>query len=393
MEAEVLFTANKRPRPAGSVSPDKNRKEENRMKKKLLSLALALVMCLSLAVPALAADPKTVDGCLVLEPGQTILVLNGVTLSLSNPIVGRTTSGHVAEISEADVVHLVPAGTALTFNPSDEKLDELIYMEAMINQTTLEGGIVAGEWASAPLANVGTAKIDIMLDFRSTGEDQTHFIIRPATEEEMKELQKQPAGDKKEETGKPAETEKPASAFTDVDPASPFAEAIKWAVDQKITNGKTATTFGPGDTCTRGQILTFLYRANGSPKTISSGALGAYFEDWKDIPDSFADSARWARDENLSSGLVYGAGNPCTRADVVMYLWQLAKKPTNVHRSNVEKFTDVDASDYNDNDQARSIAWAVAKGITTGTTETTFSPDAVCTRGQIVTFLCRAYGK
>lgn len=365
------------------------------MKKKLLSLALALAMCLSLAVPALAAEPKTVDGCLVLEAGQTILALNGVTFTLSNPIAGRTTSGHVAEISEADVVHLVPAGTALTFNPSDEKLDELIYMEAMINQTTLEGGIIAGQWASAPLANVGTAEIDIMLDFRSTGDDHTHFIIRPATEEELKQLEKQPAGDKKEETPAeaPAETEKPASAFTDVDPASPFAEAIQWAVDQKITNGKTATTFGPGDTCTKGQILTFLYRANGSPKTISSGALGAYFEDWKDIPDSFADSARWARDERLSSGLVYGAGNPCTRADVVMYLWQLAKKPTNVRRSNAEKFTDVDTSDYNDNDRARSIAWAVAKGITTGTTETTFSPDAVCTRGQIVTFLYRAYGK
>ena len=363
------------------------------MKKKLLSLALALAMCLSLAVPALAAEPKTVDGCLVLEAGQTILALNGVTFTLSNPIAGRTTSGHVAEISEADVVHLVPAGTALTFNPSDEKLDELIYMEAMINQTTLEGGIVAGQWASAPLANVGTAEIDIMLDFRSTGDDHTHFIIRPATEEELKQLEKQPAGDKKEETPAetPAETEKPASAFTDVDPASPFAEAIQWAVDQKITNGKTATTFGPGDTCTRGQILTFLYRANGSPKPKAEAALGAYYSDWADIPASFAAAARWVNDEHLirNGGSVFGAATPCTRGEAMTHLWAAAGRPS-VSSSFIKKFTDMQGQSSELSD---AVAWAVQHKITTGTTETTFSPDALCTRGQIVTFLYRAYGK
>ncbi len=156
------------------------------------------------------------------------------------------------------------------------------------------------------------------------------------------------------------------NAFTDVAEDSPFKNAIGWAVRKNITKGTSATTFGPSTTCTHNHILTFLWRANGSPEAEGEG--------------DFAKAIAWAKAEGLAE-TVDGAA-PCTRAQTMVYLWKLAGSPeTEVNSA----FTDVAA----DADYAQAVAWAVEQGITNGTTPTTFSPENTCTRGQIVTFLYR----
>ena len=171
-----------------------------------------------------------------------------------------------------------------------------------------------------------------------------------------------------------------ANKFTDVAANAYYADAVTWAVEKDITSGTTATTFAPDTTCTRAQILTFLWRANGSPvPTIS--------DPFSDVPTGayYADAAVWAYEKGLISGAVFAGDTPATRAATVTYLWKLAGGP-NTSRS---EFSDVPA----DAEYADAVAWAVEKGITSGTSQSTFSPDTVCDRAQIVTFLFRAYSK
>jgi len=167
-------------------------------------------------------------------------------------------------------------------------------------------------------------------------------------------------------------------AFTDVTADSYCYDAAQWAVKQGITAGKTATTFAPGETCTKGQILAFLWRANGQPEPAAANPF-------TDVTQSnyYYKAALWASEQRLVSGSVFGADAPCTRAMAVTYLWTLAGKPAPEKGAS---FTDVAA----DAAYAKAVAWAVEKGITSGKTADTFAPDATCTRGQIATFLYRA---
>lgn len=172
--------------------------------------------------------------------------------------------------------------------------------------------------------------------------------------------------------------ETPASGtqFTDVVADAYFADAVNWAVSEGITTGTTATTFSPDSTCTTAQILTFLWRANGSPAPeVSNAAVPA--------GQYYSDAVNWAYENVLVSGTVFDAAAPCTRSATVTYLWKLAGSPA----ADSAAFTDV----ATEAEYAQAVAWAVAEGITTGSTATTFSPDNTCTRGQIVTFLYRAF--
>ena len=183
----------------------------------------------------------------------------------------------------------------------------------------------------------------------------------------------------------PAEAEKPSAPaaptkFTDVADTSPFATAINWAVEQGITTGLTNTTFGPGEKCTNGQILTLLWRASGSPEP----TIDNPFTD--SISASFQKAAVWAYEKGLVSGTVFGASTPCTRAMTVEYLWKAAGSPATAENAS---FSDVPANAG----YAQAVAWAVENGVTSGTGNGQFSPDNTCTRGQIVTFLYRATGK
>jgi hypothetical protein len=169
-----------------------------------------------------------------------------------------------------------------------------------------------------------------------------------------------------------------SGTFSDVSSGHYAYDAVTWAIDQGITNGTGAGKFSPNLTCTTGQILTFLYRANGSPS-----ASGSSFSDVS-ASDYFYAPSCWAKIQGLVSGSKLAPSSPCTRAQVVTYLWQLAGSPAVTSSAS---FTDVPSSAS----YAQAVQWAVEQGITNGTSTTTFSPDTTCTRGQIVTFLYRAY--
>ncbi len=169
-----------------------------------------------------------------------------------------------------------------------------------------------------------------------------------------------------------------APRFMDVPADAYYAVPVAWAVDKKITSGTSLTTFSPANTCTRAHILTFLWRAVGSPKDSSGNHFNDVCSD-----DYFYNAALWAYDMGMVEGESFEGDLACTRAATVTYLWQCAGSPEPDGECN---FDDVPA----DAPYAEAVARAVENGITTGTSATTFSPNTVCDRGQIVTFLHRA---
>ncbi len=169
--------------------------------------------------------------------------------------------------------------------------------------------------------------------------------------------------------------------FEDVRDGAYYADAVKWAVSKNITSGTSDTTFSPDNTCTRAQILTFLWRAFGSPAPESSNP----FSDVSSS-DYFCNAAVWAFDNDMIDSFTFDGNTPCTRASTVIYLWQISGSPIVEQNNN---FSDVPE----DSDYAEAVAWAVSNNITSGTSDTTFSPDAICSRGQIVTFLNRTINK
>lgn len=175
------------------------------------------------------------------------------------------------------------------------------------------------------------------------------------------------------------ETEPEAPAFADVPASAYYADAVKWAVEQGITSGTSATTFSPNMSCTRAQIVTFLWRANGSPKADGANPFTDVSAD-----AYYYDAVLWAVKQGITSGTSATAFSPdatVTRGQTVTFLYRAAGAPTVSGGS----FADVAADAY----YADAVAWAVKEGITSGTGGNSFSPDAPCTRGQIVTFLYR----
>ena len=175
------------------------------------------------------------------------------------------------------------------------------------------------------------------------------------------------------------ETE-PENPFTDISKNDYFYDAVLWAADKGITSGVTDTLFAPNSSCTRAQMVTFLWRANGSP-------VVDYAINFTDVPADayYADAVRWAVSKGITSGTsatTFAPDMTVTRSQTVTFLYRAAGTPAVSGGS----FADVDANSY----YADAVAWAVSEGITSGTSATTFSPDAACTRGQIVTFLYRA---
>lgn len=173
-----------------------------------------------------------------------------------------------------------------------------------------------------------------------------------------------------------------ANPFTDVAESDYFYDAVLWAVQNGITSGTSATTFAPADGCTRGQIVTFLWRAMGKPEPVSdkNPFVDVYESDY------YYEAVLWAVENRITSGTGGARFSPedrCTRNQVVTFLWRTMHNPTAGNRSN--PFADVYESDY----YYEAVLWAVENGITSGTSPTTFAPTDPCTRGQVVTFLYR----
>ena len=168
--------------------------------------------------------------------------------------------------------------------------------------------------------------------------------------------------------------------FTDVPKGAYYEDAVNWAIGKKITSGTTETTFSPDDVCTNAQILTFIYRAAGSPKpTVKENP----FIDVKPT-DYYYNAALWAYEMEMTEvENVFGADVPCTRGLTAFYLWVSAGFPFTEKTS---QFSDVDE----ENDFAEAISWAVKEKVAYGTSANEFSPDEICSRAQIVTFLKRA---
>ena len=170
--------------------------------------------------------------------------------------------------------------------------------------------------------------------------------------------------------------------FVDVPEGSYYEEAVKWAVEKGITTGTDATHFSPDGICTRAQAVTFLWRAAGSPAAKSAVMP---FADVK-AGSYYYDAVLWAVENGITKGTsetMFSPDTTCSRAQIVTFLWRSQKSPA---AGTANPFTDVKASAY----YADAVLWAVKEDVTKGTTNTTFSPDANCTRAQIVTFIWRA---
>lgn len=167
--------------------------------------------------------------------------------------------------------------------------------------------------------------------------------------------------------------------FADVSTDAYYYEAVKWAAKKGITGGTGDGTFNPNGACTRAHIVTFLWRAAGSPEPKSTVSFA-------DVPAGsyYAKAVAWAVENGITLGTGDGTFSPnatCTRAQSVTFLYRaLGTAPTTVNG-----FTDVTADAF----YADAVAWAVESGVTNGTTDSTFSPNNGCTRAQIVTFLYR----
>ena len=178
----------------------------------------------------------------------------------------------------------------------------------------------------------------------------------------------------------------PASGFADVKPKHYYYNAMLWALERGITSGTSRVTFSPNDTCTRGQVMTFLYAAKGKPEA-----------DWSNNP--FVDVKKnkyyfkpvlWAFQNGITNGVDdthFQPNGGCTRAQVVTFLWALSGKPNPAEGSN--PFKDVKKSNW----YYKAVLWAYQNGITRGVDDTHFGPNQTCTRGQVVTFLYALLGK
>ena len=170
--------------------------------------------------------------------------------------------------------------------------------------------------------------------------------------------------------------------FADIRESAYYHDPVLWAVANNVTNGTSDTTFSPDEGCTRAQVVTFLWRAAGKPDPASSESP---FSDVKEGA-YYYNAVLWAVEKGITNGTsdkTFSPDETCTRAQIVTFLWRYEEQPAPAGTNN--PFADVKPNAYFDS----AVLWAVEKGITNGTSATTFDPEDTCTRAQVVTFLYR----
>ena len=336
--------------------------------KKFTSLILALALCMGLAVPAFAAEygPVSVETEYGVVTFEAAMKGEATTVKFEVPGTG--------ELNDAVYV-------PITLKPgSNLKVDATFGVPYIIYGVSAEGALFITSLIDYFYAD-STDSVDVYFNKISPEDNYNHvlWVWDVDGTDYLVKLGDGTATKPTAATAPTAATEPTAATaptapnFTDVTAGAYYADAVKWAVEKGITAGTTTTTFSPDNTCTTAQILTFLWRANGSPAPAGNNAAvpaGQYY----------TDAANWALEKGLTDD--FSADTPATRAATVTYLWKLAGKPA----AEAAAFTDVDASA----EYAQAVAWAVKEGITAGTSATTFAPDNTCTRGQIATFLHRS---
>ncbi len=198
------------------------------------------------------------------------------------------------------------------------------------------------------------------------------------------EVPTEPSEAPDEPSTEPSEPEIPKdNPFADVKDDDYFAKPVLWAVGKGITNGMSETSFAPNSECTRAQIVTFLWRASGSPEPTNAD------NPFKDVSADayYYKAVLWAVEKGVTTGLsatTFGPNATCTRGQVATFLWRAQGQPEPTNTKN--PFKDVAAKDY----YTKAVLWAVENEVTQGVGGDSFAPNASCTRGQIVTFLFRA---
>lgn len=326
------------------------------MKKSLKYVVTSLVLCLSLSTTALAADQKIVAnnetyGQLLQailsqteDQAMTVRLESDVTVT-STVVIGASDynglfNGEMMTVTSHDITidlngyTLTGAENMSIFQVQDG------YQLTITDQSPEKSGSMVANGAEAVTVDEGA----VYLNELEVAEETENTV--PA---------------------------KPDNPFTDVNESNYFYDPVLWAVDQNITSGTSSTTFSPNQTCTRSQIIAFLWRAASSPEPSGTNPFtdvkaGVYYEK----------AATWAAEQGMVTGTEFKPDDPCTRLMAIEFMWKQAGSP----EASETTFTVVSSD---------AVDWAVEKGVTSGTSDTTFSPDQICTRGQIVTFLYRAF--
>ena len=174
-----------------------------------------------------------------------------------------------------------------------------------------------------------------------------------------------------------------AGTFADVKDSDYFSAPVAWAVGQGITNGTGNNKFSPDQTCTRAHIITFLWRAAGSPEPKAYRDYSPYYD--VELTDYYGKAAAWAAESGITDiqGAYFEPNTPCTRGSTVEYLWRYAR----CEEADTVPFSDVKSGSALE----KAVSWAIRAGVTNGTGGDKFSPNKTVTRGQIVTFLHRCF--
>ena len=331
------------------------------MKRRFTSLLLALVLCLGLTVSASAAEQKITVG------DKTYEALLGALMS-------ETEADEVTARLDSDVT--LTAAVVIGSSDYDGQFKEPAVVSAHKVTVDLNGyTLTAAKDCAVFQVQKGYTLTIVDSSAAKTGK-LVAGVENAVVVDEGGTYNPLPAA----EPEKPAEeTPVVKNPFTDVAESSPYYQGILWAVEKKITTGRTETTFVPGENCSEANILTFLWRASGQPEAASAENP---FGEAVSADAYYYKAALWAFEKGMIDKN-FAPNTPCTRAQAVYFMWIAAGKP----EAEAASFTDVAA----DAAYAAAVNWAVAKGVTKGTGDgTTFSPNSVCIRGQIATFLYRA---
>lgn len=387
------------------------------MKKRMTSLLLALALCLGLTVPALAAEASlrctdsAANGVVRLDAAAPRLyfevtkaegaVVEGILLyfyDAGGTLVSASQSGEASEGWKAKTT------TQFYVDLTDQMTDEFAYdtVYSCVGTVTIDGTTYTAPTVKFRVDSGTTYDVIVYADLASmeylgtyaqTNGKPWNLPQPPARSGKTFAGWKVAGGDligandvvaldgdatvfgvwENAQTSTPA-TPSGGSAFSDVAAGAWYASAVQWAVDQGITAGTGANTFSPNRQCTRGEIITFLWRAAGSPEAENLYGI------WDVTAEQYCfEATQWAAEQDMIEHFGnFAPGDPCTRLMAVDFMWKYAGSPSAAPAG----FTDVNAD---------AVDWAVETGVTTGTSATTFAPGSTCTRAEIVTFLYRAF--
>lgn len=288
-------------------------------------------------------------------------------------VSGYTSGAHMWNIVRInDQSYLVDITNGDTDDGSTARLDALFLAGT-------SGSVASGYTIHMPRYSLGGGRYVMAQDIRYTYGDSTKRLYG-ADVLTLAGSDYVPSADPEPSTPVPSEfipSEDPVGEFTDVLPGAFYRDAVGWAVANEITTGTTPTKFSPDRTCTHGEILTFLWRADGEKESSAQPPIPMTGDEF------YSKAARWAAEKGII-GADFTPDAPCTRLYAVYYIWQAFERPES---SGENPFSDVPM----DLSAAEAVLWALEAEVTTGATETTFSPGKICSRGEIITFLYRAY--